>query len=104
MFNIIINDDIETLGLCTIQVEADEEGRVTALGILKTHKHVEHINRIETNRFIVEGVSVYLEAFGNTDNFNLYRFTFKNYFVKNKCKLSQEELIALYEKEVNNNG
>jgi hypothetical protein len=104
MFNIIINDDIETLGLCTIQVEADEEGKVTALGILKTHKHVEHINRIETNRFIVEGVSVYLEAFGNTDNFNLYRFTFKNYFVKNKCKLSQEELIALYEKEVNHNG
>lgn len=104
MFNIIINDDIETLGLCTIQVEADEDGKVTALGILKTHKHVEHINRIETNRFIVEGVSVYLEAFGNTDNFNLYRFTFKNYFVKNKCKLSQEELIALYEKEVNNNG
>jgi hypothetical protein len=104
MFNIIINDDIETLGLCTIQVEADEEGKVTALGILKTHKHVEHINRIETNRFIVEGVSVYLEAFGNTDNFNLYRFTFKNYFVKNKCKLSQEELIALYEKEVNQNG
>jgi hypothetical protein len=100
MYRLIINEEIETLGLVSIQIEANENGGVNAIGILKTHTHVDEIESIECDRFLIKGINVYLEAFSNTDVYNLYRFTFSSYEIKDNCNYTDEELIKLYEREV----
>ena len=101
MYNITINDTIETLGLITFRLSKDANDNLITEGILKTHLYIEEINSLECNRFRLEGIDVYLEAFGSTDVFNLYQFTFKAFDIKDKGEnYSEEELVALYDKEL----
>ena len=99
MFKILINDEINTLGLITFKISKTEDGYVTE-GILKTHKYIEEITTLECERFRIEGVDVFEEAFGSSDVFNLYRFTYKSFDIKEVEELKEEELIKLYEKEL----
>ena len=100
MYDIVINDTINTLGLITFQIRKDGEYLIKE-GLLKTHIYIEEIDTLECDRFKIEGVDVYAEAFGSTDIFNLYSFTYSTFKIKElDKKLSEEELIALYDKEV----
>lgn len=100
MFKIIINDTIKTLGLITFQIRREGDVLIKE-GLLKTHLYVEEITSLECDRFKIEGVEVYAEAFGSTDVFNLYSFTYDTFDVKELGdNLNEEDLIELYNKEI----
>lgn len=102
MYNIIINDSIKTLGLITFRISKDANGNLIKEGLLKTHLYVEEIDTLECDRFRLEGIDVYAEAFGSSDIFNLYTFTYELFSIKETGEgLSEEELILLYKKELN---
>lgn len=101
MYNITINDTISTLGLITFQIRREGDSLIRE-GLLKTHLYVEEIDTLECDRFRLEGIDVYAEAFGSSDIFNLYTFTYELFSIKETGEgLSEEELILLYEKELN---
>ena len=101
MFKIKITDSIETLGLITFQIRKDGDILIRE-GLLKTHLYVEEIDTLECDRFRLEGIDVYAEAFGSSDIFNLYTFTYELFSIKETGEgLSEEELILLYKKELN---
>ena len=100
MYKIIINDEIKTLGLITFQIRKDGDFLIRE-GLLKTHLYVEEINTLECDRFRLEGIDVYAEAFGSSDVFNLYTFTYELFNIKETGEgLSEEDLIALYDNEL----
>ena len=100
MYKIIINNEINTMGLITFQIKQDGNLLVKE-GLLKTHLYIEEIDTLECDRFKIEGVDVYSETFGSTDIFNLYTFTFSTFEIKNKGEnLTEDELIELYKKEL----
>lgn len=100
MYKIIINDEINTLGLITFQISKQGEDLITE-GLLKTHLYVEEITSLECDRFKLGGIDVYAEAFGSTDIFNLYHFTYKYFDIKETGEnLDEDTLIALYDKEL----
>lgn len=100
MYNIIINDSIETLGLITFRISKDANDNLIREGLLKTHLYIEEITSLECSRFRLEGIDVYSESFGSTDIFNLYQFTYEEYMIKKVIDLSEEELIVLYDNEL----
>ena len=101
MYNIIINETIKTLGLITFQITKDDNDNLIKEGILKTHLYIEEIESLECDRFKLIGIDVYSESFGSTDMFILYRFTFDKFGIKDTDEnLTEEELIALYDKEL----
>ena len=100
MYNIIINDSIETLGLITFRISKDANDNLIREGYLKTHLYIEEITSLECSRFRLEGIDVYSESFGSTDIFNLYQFTYEEYMIKKVIDLSEEELIVLYDNEL----
>lgn len=100
MYNVIINDTIKTLGLITFRITKQGDSLIKE-GLLKTHLYIEEIDSLECSRFRIEGIDVYSEAFGSTDIFNLYTFTFSTFEIKNKGEsLLEEDLIELYNKEL----
>ena len=99
MYNIIINDEINTLGLITFQIIKQGDSLIKE-GLLKTHLYIEEIASLECSRFRLEGIDVYSESFGSTDIFNLYQFTYEEYMIKKVIDLSEEELIVLYDNEL----
>ena len=100
MYNIIINDSIETLGLITFRISKDANDNLIREGYLKTHLYIEEITSLECSRFRLEGIDVYSESFGSSDIFNLYQFTFELYDIKEVAELSEDELIKLYDNEL----
>ncbi len=100
MYKIIINDEINTLGLITFQI-TNQGGTLITEGLLKTHLYVEEITSLECDRFKLDGIEVYTEAFGSTDIFNLYKFTFTEFLIKELGEnLEEDYLISLYDKEL----
>lgn len=100
MYNIIINNSINTLGLITFQIRKEGDLLIKE-GILKTHLYIEEIDTLECDRFKINGVDVFAEAFGSTDIFNLYTFTYEDFEMKELGENHKEEdLIALYDKEL----
>lgn len=100
MFKITINGTIKTLGLITFQVRRGEEGLIKE-GLLKTHLYIEEITSLECDRFKIDGIEVYAEAFGSTDVFNLYSFTYDTFDIKELGDdLKEKDLIELYDKEI----
>lgn len=100
MYNIIINNSIETLGLITFQIRKEGEYLIKE-GMLKTHIYVEEIHTLECEKFKINNVDVYAETFGSSDIFYLYAFTYEDFEIKSNKEYSEEELIALYDKELN---
>ena len=100
MYNVIINDTIETLGLITFQIRKEGEYLIKE-GFLKTHLYIEEINTLECDRFRLEGIDVYAESFGSTDIFNLYQFTYEYFDIKELGdNLNENDLIVLYDNEI----
>ena len=100
MYSIIINNEIETMGLITFQITKQGDSLITE-GLLKTHLYIEEIDTLECDRCILIGIDVYSEAFGSSDIFNLYRFTFTDYQIKDTGEnLEEDYLIGLYDKEL----
>lgn len=100
MYKIIINDEINTLGLITFQIRKEGDSLIRE-GLLKTHLYIEEINTLECDRFRLENVDVYAEAFGSTDIFNLYSFTYELFDIKDTGEnLEEDYLISLYDKEL----
>lgn len=100
MYRIIINDEINTLGLITFQIRKEGDSLIRE-GILKTHLYIEEINTLECDRFRLENIDVYAEAFGSTDVFNLYSFTYELFEIKDLGNsLDEQDLIELYKKEL----
>ena len=100
MYNIIINNSIETLGLITFQIRKEGDSLIRE-GLLKTQLYIEEINTLECDRFRLEGIDVYAEAFGSTDVFNLYSFTYELFDIKETGEnLEEDYLISLYDKEL----
>ena len=100
MYNITINDSIKTLGLITFQIRKEGDSLIKE-GLLKTHLYVEEINTLECDRFRLENIDVYAEAFGSTDVFNLYSFTYELFDIKDiGNSLDKQDLIELYKKEL----
>lgn len=100
MYRIIINDEINTLGLITFQIRKEGDSLIRE-GLLKTHLYIEEINTLECDRFRLENIEVYAEAFGSTDIFNLYSFTYELFDIKDTGNsLDEQDLIELYKKEL----
>lgn len=53
-------------------------------GVLATHLYIEHISRIECNRYILKNVEVYEESFGSDDYDIYYHFTANSLSLKDE--------------------
>ena len=101
MYEIRVNDAFVTYGLLSVNIRKEEDKLVTE-GIFKTHLYIEEIDNLECDRFRVTGIDVQAEAFGSTDPFIVYYFSFEDietYY--EDLEYEEEELIELYKKEVN---
>ena len=101
MYKIRVNDTFETYGLISASIKKEGENIITE-GMLKTHLYIEDITELECDRFLITGVDVQAEAFGSTDPFIVYYFTFNSmetYY--EDLDYDEDELIELYKKEVN---
>lgn len=70
-------DGVEVEGKVSTTMASRIEDGVNVLeitGALKTEKYFEEINKIETNRFDIEGVYVYAEHYGTEENEIVYEF------------------------------
>jgi hypothetical protein len=102
------NEVIETQGKMTFETikRFDEEGEVyfETIGQLAIHEYIDHIECIESARYLLKGVDVHREVYG-TDDFNiLYEFTLKegtDVIIK-EDKLNKEKIELLKQKEYSN--
>ena len=100
MYKIIINDEINTLGLITFQIRKEGDSLIKE-GLLKTHLYIEEIDTLECKKFKINDIDVFAETFGSSDPFYLYTFTYGNFeILDNGENYSEEELITLYNKEL----
>lgn len=99
-FDILINDEIETLGLITYEIKQEGDELIRS-GILKTHLYVEEIHSLECERFRLDGVEVYAETSGSNDMFYVYVFEYESIeILNNGTEFKLEELLEMYKKEV----
>ena len=99
-FDILINDEIETLGLITYEIKREGKELIRS-GILKTHLYIEEIHSLECERFRLDGVEVYAETSGSNDMFYVYVFEYENIeILNNGTEFKLEELLEMYKKEV----
>lgn len=83
MAQITINDKLTVNGKLTFNntMNQDKTGFIID-GVLLTHLYFDDIQKIETNRFILNNVEVYRESFGS-DDYNIgYSFTAEKAIIK----------------------
>ena len=99
-FDILINDEIETLGLITYEIKREGKELIRS-GILKTHLYIEEIHSLECERFRLDGIEVYAETSGSNDMFYVYVFEYESIeILNNGTEFKLEELLEMYKKEV----
>ena len=99
-YNIVINGDIETLGLITYNITYDGTDYLKE-GVLKTHLYIEEIHSLSCDRFRLDGVEVYAETSGSNDIFYIYVFEYESVeILNNGTEFKLEELLEMYKKEV----
>ena len=99
-FDIVINDEIETLGLITYEIKQEGKELIRS-GILKTHLYIEEIHSLSCDRFRLDGVEVFAETSGSNDIFYVYVFEYENVeILNNGTDYKLEELLEMYKKEV----
>ena len=99
-FDILINDEIETLGLITYEIKQEGDELIRS-GILKTHLYIEEIHSLECERFRLDGIEVYAETSGSNDMFYVYVFEYESIeILNNGTEFKLEELLEMYKKEV----
>ena len=99
-FDIVINDEIETLGLKTYEIKQEGNALIRS-GILKTHLYIEEIHSLSCDRFRLDGIEVYAETSGSNDIFYVYVFEYESVeILNNGTDYKLEELLEMYKKEV----
>lgn len=63
-----------TQGQMTVSLDKTVDGDVICVGSLAIHEYVEAIDKIESSRYILDGVDVFKEVFGTNDFNILYEF------------------------------
>lgn len=100
MYDIVINETIETKGLISFIIAKDEEGNLAGEGVLKTHLYIEEINTLDCDNFAIYDIDVISESFGSSDPCIIYRFTFKDFETSYEYnEYTEEQLIEIYNKE-----
>ena len=98
-FDIVINDEIETLGLITYEIK-QEGNELIRRGILKTHLYIEEIHSLSCDRFRLDGIEVIAETSGSHDIFYVYVFEYESVeILNNGTDYKLEELLEMYKKE-----
>lgn len=104
MAKIVVNDTKEIKGKITAIKEAGEDGNITVSGGLLTHRYFEDINKLETERFILEGVEVLSEEFASNEFYISYQFTADSLSIKGideNCETNlPEDVIEKIEEEL----
>ena len=101
MFDIIINNEIETYGLISYNMRY-ENGVLYKEGLLKTHLYIEELNEVECSRFKLLGIEIHTETTGSNDKFYIYGFTFESVMILDDgTEYGAEELLEIYKKEGN---
>lgn len=103
MAQIIINDFKMVNGRLSITrtLNTSEEGAIlTIAGQLATHRYFEEITSIETERFLLEDITVYQESFGSDDFDILYSFVANKFEVKGGESHMNEQQIKKIESEL----
>lgn len=78
MAKLVINDNLLIKGKLSFERALNEEGTAFIIqGVLSTHLYFDDIEKIDSNRFTLDGVEVYKETFGSDDYNILYHFTAK---------------------------
>lgn len=81
----------------------DGEKEIVVKGQMTTHRYFEEIEELETNRYIISGITVYNEVFGSEDFKILYNFIATSYTIKGgETNLTEELIKSLEAKEFDN--
>lgn len=119
MAQIIINDNKKIKGRLSVIRKKDEDGNISVSGGLLTHRYIDFIEKIETERYIIENVDVHTEEFASNEYYISYEFIAENIEIKGleglnsnetnlpqeiedeiEAKLQEEEKNELFHKEV----
>lgn len=105
MAKIIVNNNKEINGLLTVIRKRDDEGNIIVSGQLLTHRYIDHIYHIESERYILDNVDIVCEEFASNDAMIRYEFFTESLFIKglddsndNETNLPQH-ILTLVEQE-----
>ena len=97
MASILINGKKPVRGKLSVIRTLDDSGEKPKLivqGQLSTHRYIEEIVEIKTNRLHLTGVNVYQESFGSEDFNILYTFTAEHLEIRGgESPLTGEEIL-----------
>lgn len=82
MAQIIINGDKKIKGRLSVIRKKDEDGNIVVSGGLLAHRYIDSIDKIETERYVVEDVDVCSEEFASNEYYISYEFTASSIEVK----------------------
>ena len=74
-----VNDNQITEGKFSIEIWADTSSKPIILhkrGVFETNIYIDEITSLENERYLVQGIQVYKEAFGSEEDTVSYEFTF----------------------------
>lgn len=77
MANIKINNKKDLKGHLSAQTKEDLAGNLIIVGELYTHRYIDHIKQIETDRYLFKNVAITGFAVGSNDYFIKYDFECK---------------------------
>ena len=97
---IIINDTIESKGVCTVSITSRDipdiksvtgtKQEIRIIGDLRIPIYINIIDKIETNRFMLTGVNVSVERIHSDINEIQYVLTAKNISFKQSIKIYEQ--------------
>ena len=103
MSKILVNGEREVLGKISVARAADYSTspvKVMIQGQLSTHRYLEEIDSLETERYKITGVTVYQESYGSEDFDVIYLFTANKFIVKGGESHLTEREIEIREAEL----
>lgn len=74
MTDFLINKQILAQGEMTVQQVLTKEGTIVIQGIMTLDKYIEEIEEIDTDLFVIVGVTVIKETFGTKEKKVVYEF------------------------------
>lgn len=94
----------EVKGHLTVETRLVEnengEEEIIVSGTMTTHRYIDDISKIESNRYLLSGVKVFNEVFGSEDFNILYNFIADEFYVKNGETNLSEDLIKELESKI----
>ena len=99
MAKITLNDNKEIKGYLTAIRKKDEHGNIFTSGQLLTHRYIEDINKISTERYEITGIDVHSEEFASNDFMIRYEFFADAIKIKGGESNLPEQIIEEIEEE-----